>query len=276
MTHAPAAARARLASALSVAALLAAAGCVAVDRDVPRALPEGVSQPPAESASASASSAASAGERPAPAPSPSPPALSEAQLREALITEADLGEPWMTSRGAATWRDGLLKGTTDDPDCRRLLDVLYTEELFGTPAGPRVTATLDDTYNDAQLRYQIAAYGPADVDRALDWLGTLPEKCARFRATTPRAGTQLVEVARLTLPEAGDARAGLRLRMTGEASDGARTALTVNLAAVRVGEDTITLTNSGFGAVLPEVTQAVTQLGADRLAEIGRQGRVRV
>ncbi|CAL9503073.1 hypothetical protein [Streptomyces sp. enrichment culture] len=266
MTHAPAA-RVLLASALSVTALFAA-GCVADDRNVPRALPEAVSQPPEPSRSASAP----AGERPA----PSPPALSEAQLRDALITDADLGEPWMTSRGAATWRDGLLKGTTDDPDCRRLLDVLYTEELFGTPAGPRVTTTLDDAYNDTQLRYQIAAYRPADVDRALDWLGTLPEKCERFETRTPRAGTQLVEVARLPLPGAGDARAAVRLRMTGEASDGAPTVLTLNLAAVRVGEDTITLTNAGFGAVLPEVTQAVTQLGADRLAEVGRQERLRI
>lgn len=64
--------------------------------------------------------------------------------------------------------------------------------------------------------------------------------------------------------------------MTGEASDGAPTVLTLNLAAVRVGEDTITLTNAGFGAVLPEVTQAVTQLGADRLAEVGRQERLRI
>ncbi len=270
MTHAPAAARVLLASALSVTTLLTAAGCVADDRNVPRALPEAVSQPPEPSVSASSS--ASAGERPA----PSPPTLSEAQLREALITDADLGEPWTTGQGAATWRDGLLKGTTDDPECRRLLDVLYTEELFGTPAGPRVTATLDDTSNDTQLRYQIAAYRPADVGRALDWLGTLPEKCARFEATTPGAGTQLVEVARLPLPEAGDARAAVRLRMTGEAPDGTRTAFTLNLAAVRVGEDTITLTNAGFGTVLPEVTQAMTQLGADRLAEVGRQVRLRV
>ncbi|WP_431986423.1 hypothetical protein [Streptomyces griseoflavus] len=267
MTHAPAAARVLVASALSVTALLTAAGCVADDRNVPRALPEAVSQSPDPSASVSPS--ASAGERP-------PPGLSEAQLREALITDADLGAPWTTGQGAATWRDGLLKGTTDDPDCRRLLDVLYTEELFGTPAGPRVTATLDDTDNDSQLRYQIAAYRPADVDRALDWLGTLPEKCGRFEATTPRAGAQLVEVARLPLPEAGDARAAVRLRMTGEASDGTRTSLTLNLAAVRVGEDTITLTNAGPGAVLPEVTQALTQLGADRLAEVARQERLRV
>ncbi|MBT3152673.1 hypothetical protein HTV45_17630 [Streptomyces sp. CHD11] len=273
MTHAPAAARALLVSVLAVAALLTTAGCMADGREVPLPLPEGVSQPPPPPPSPSASSAASATERPA---ASSPPSLSEAQLREALITEADLGEPWMTSRGAATWRDGLLKATTDRPDCRRLLDALYTEELFGTPAGPRATATLDDTYNDAQLRYQVAAYPPADVDRVLDWLGTLPERCERFEATATRAGAQLVEVTRLPIPEAGDARSALRLRMTGGSSGGVRTALTVDLAAVRVGEDTLVLTNAGLGAVLPEITQAVTRLGADRLEEVARQGRVRV
>ncbi|WP_149548023.1 hypothetical protein [Streptomyces marokkonensis] len=272
MTHAPAAARALLGSALSVTALLTTAACVAADREVPRALPAGVSEPPppAPSASASSSSASSAGERPA----PSPPALSEAQLRAALITETDLGEPWMTSRGAATWRDGVLKATTENPDCRRLLDALYTEELFGTPSGPRATVTLDDTYNDTQLRYQVAAHRPADVDRVLAWLGTLPERCERFEATTG-AGTHLVEVSELSLPEAGDARAALRVRVTGE-TGGEATPLTVDVAAVRVGEDVITLTNGGFGEVLPEVTRAMTRLGADRLTEVARQGRVRV
>ncbi|MEU9349971.1 hypothetical protein AB0D65_02865 [Streptomyces griseoloalbus] len=269
MTHAPAAARALLASALSVTALLATAACSVGGREAPRA-PVPVSPPP--SSAASVSSAASATEQ----PSPAPPALNEAQMKAALITETDLGEPWMASRGAATWRDGMLKATAEDADCRRLLDALYTEELFGTPAGPRATATLDDAYNDTQLRYQVATHPPADVDRVLDWLGTLPEKCEEFRATTTRAGAQLVEVRELPLPEAGDARAALRLTMTGEASDGMPTYLTVDVAAVRVGEDTITLTNGGFGAVLPEVTQAMSQLGADRLAEVARQGRVRI
>ncbi len=50
----------------------------------------------------------------------------------------------------------------------------------------------------------------------------------------------------------------------------------MDLAAIRVGEDTITLTNGGLGAVRPEITQAMAQLGADRLAEVARQGRLRV
>ncbi|GGW62605.1 hypothetical protein [Streptomyces griseoloalbus] len=272
MTHAPAAARALLAAALSMTALLTTAACSVGGREAPRAVPVPVSPPPSSAASASASSAASATGQ----PSPAPPALNEAQMKAALITETDLGEPWMASRGSATWRDGMLKANTQDADCRRLLDALYTEELFGAPTGPRATATLDDAYNDTQLRYQVAAYPPAGVDRVLAWLSTLPEKCAGFRATTTRAGAQLVEVTELPLPEAGDARAALRLTMTGEASDGMPTYLTVDVAAVRVGEETITLTNGGFGAVLPEVTQAMSQLGADRLAEVARQGRVRI
>ncbi|KOT30767.1 hypothetical protein ADK41_31690 [Streptomyces caelestis] len=268
MTHAPAAARTLLVSALSATALLTAAACVAGDREAPRALPAGVSEPPA----APASSASPAAKQPSPGPSE----LSEEQLRAALITETDLGEPWTASRGAATWRDGMLKAKAEDADCHRLLDVLYTEELFGPSAGPSATTTLDDASDDSQLRYQVAAHPTADVDRVLDWMRTLPKTCGRFEATTTRAGAQRVEVAELPLPEAGDARAGLRLTMIGEASDGVPTRLTVNLAAVRVGEDTITLTNGGLGAVLPEVIRAMSRLGADRLADVGRQARVRV
>ncbi|CAL9488092.1 hypothetical protein C1708_15880 [Streptomyces sp. DH-12] len=276
MTRAPARARTLLASALSVTALLITAACVAYDRDVPRALPQGVSEPPAETP-------------PSPPPSPSAsssavtdterstPVLNDEQLEAALITAADLGPPWAAGQGAALWRDGTLKATTDDGDCRRLLEVLYTEEPFGAPAGPRASVTLDDTAEGAQLREQVGAHRPDDVERALVWLGTLPEKCGSFRAETARSGTQDVEVTELRLPDtAGDARAALRVTLTGGAPDAVPARLTVDLAAIRVGEDAVVLTNGGFGEVRAEVTRAMAQLGADRLAEVARQERLRV
>lgn len=267
MTHAPAAARALVASALSVTALLTTAACGS-------SAPNGFGPDAARSsaASASPSAAAPAAEQ----PSSAPPALDEAQMRSALITELDLGEPWVPTRGAATWRDGLLKAQVKDAECRRLLDALYTEELFGEPAGPRAVVTLDDAYNGSQLRYQIAAHRAADVDRALQWLRTMPERCGEFTAATARAGEQDVAVEELELPAAGDARLALRLTMTGETADGEPTYLTVDLAAVRVGEDAITLTNGGYGEVPPEVAQGVAELGAERLTEVQRQGRAQV
>ncbi|MEU5461070.1 hypothetical protein ACH41C_10805 [Streptomyces althioticus] len=272
MTRAPARARTLVASALSVTVLLITAACVAYERDVPRALPQGVSEPPAAtspSPSATASSSA--------VPGRSTPVLNDEQLKAALITEADLGPAWAAAQGPALWRDGTLKATADDGDCRRLLEVLYTEEPFGAPAGPRASVTLDDTAEGTQLREQVGAHGPEDVERALEWLRTLPEKCARFRARTARSGAQDVEVTELPLPDtAGDARAALRVTLTGGGPDAAPARLTVDLAALRVGEDTIVLTNGGFGEVRAEVTQAMAQLGADRLAEVARQGRLQV
>lgn len=267
MTHAQAAARVLLASALSVSALLATAACSVGGQDGPgTVVPSSVPAP----ASASPSSAAQ--------PSASPPdaGLSKEQVRAALITETDLGQPWVPTRGAATWRDGLLKADTKNADCRRLLDVLYTEELFGTPTGPRAVVALDDAYNGAQLRYQVAAYRPADVDRTLKWLGGLPDKCGEFKATTKRDGVQETEVDALRLPKIGDARQALRVSMTGKAPDGEPTHLTLDVAVVRIGEDTITLTNGGFGEVLSELTQVIAEFGADRLTEIRKQGRAEV
>ena len=75
---------------------------------------------------------------------------------------------------------------------------------------------------------------------------------------------------------AGDARTALRVTLTGGERDTAPARLTVDLAAARVGEEAIVLTNGGFGEVRAEVTQAMSQLGADRLAEVARQGRLRV
>ncbi|MEU6523387.1 hypothetical protein ABZ892_11225 [Streptomyces sp. NPDC046924] len=272
MTHAQAAARALLASALSVSALLATAACSAGGQGgtgtvVPPAVP---TRAPA----ASPSSTAPVVEQPS--ASPSEAGLSEDQVRAALITETDLGQPWVPTRGAATWRDGLLKSSTKNADCRRLLEGLYTEELFGTPTGPRAVIALDDAYNGAQLRYQVTAYRPADVDRTLKWLGGLPQKCGKFKATTKRDGVQETEVDALRLPEVGDARQALRVSMTGKAADGESTHLTLDVAVVRIGADTITLTNGGFGEVLSELTQVIAEFGADRLAEIRKQGRAEI
>ncbi|NJP53658.1 hypothetical protein HCJ93_27225 [Streptomyces sp. SBST2-5] len=270
MTPAPAAARALAASALSLTTLLTIAACTA---ETHRAgLPAGV---PDETTATASRSAAPAGKQPSAAP---PAGLNEAQARAALITELDLGEPWVPTRGVATWRDGLLRAQVEEDaaHCQKLMDVLYTEELFGAPAGTSAVTTLDDAYNGSQLRYQVAAFRPGDVDRTLQWLRTMPEACGEFAARTARAGTQGVEVEELELPEAGDARAAVRVTMTGETADGEPTYLTVDLAALRVGEDTVTLTNGGYGEVAPEVTRGVVELGADRLAEIRRQGRLEV
>ncbi|MEU3889342.1 hypothetical protein [Streptomyces sp. NPDC029041] len=261
MTH-PSAARALLAAALSVTALPAMAGCTVGDEPRPRWF----------SASPSASGASPAVER----PSGSRAALTEAQARAALVTEADLGEPWAPSGGARTWRDGLLKATTEDPECQRLLDVLYTEEPFGTPKGPQATSALDDGDTDAQLRYRVAAHPPAEVDRTLDWMKSLPGRCGEFTATTTRGGVQGVEVRDLPLPPVGDARQALRVMLAGETEEGELTYLTMDLAAVRVGEEAITLTNAGLDEVYAEVTRQTAELGTQRLTEIRKQGRAQI
>ncbi|MFI9760619.1 hypothetical protein ACIHFB_22040 [Streptomyces sp. NPDC051963] len=203
------------------------------------------------------------------------PALTEAQARAALVTETDLGEPWIPTEGAATWRDGLLKAQADRPDCQRLLDTLYSEELFGTTTRSRAVTALDDTWDEAQLRYQVVTQRPADVDTTLAWLRTLPNKCASFTATTSQGDLRAGQVSGLELPEIGDAREALRLTLAGESADG-EFALTLDVAAVRVGDDALALTNGGIGNVSADVTQGIAQLGAERLAEVRKRGRAEV
>lgn len=215
---------------------------------------------------------------PAKSPSASPAAagLTAAQAQAALVTDADLGEPWTPTQGAATWRDGLLKAKTEKPDCQRLLDALYADALFGADTRPRAVAGLDDEWNEAQLRYQVVERKSADVDRTLAWLKTLPKKCGRFAATTVAGGVQDVQVADAGLPEVGDGRQGLQLTMTGESPDGEPTTLTLDVAAVRVGDDAISLTNGGLGDVMTDATQTAVQLGTERLKEIRKQARAQV
>ncbi|MEU8466424.1 hypothetical protein AB0F30_00540 [Streptomyces sp. NPDC029006] len=200
--------------------------------------------------------------------------LSDEQAQAALLTQTDLGAPWTPTRGAATWRDGLLKATTPAGECQRLLDALYSDELLGGPA--RAATGLDDADTDAQLRYQIGTRRPADVDGVLAWLRTMPALCARFTATTELGTVEDVQVTDAPLPEVGDARQGLRITVASTTTDGEESLLTLDLAAVRVGEDSFALTNGGLGDVMNDATQAAVQVGALRLADIRRQGRAQV
>ncbi|MGW3203907.1 hypothetical protein [Streptomyces sp. NPDC001135] len=214
----------------------------------------------------------------APAPKPSARAdgstLTDAQAQAALVTQTDLGAPWTPTLGAATWRDGLLKATTEAGDCQPLLEALYADELLGGPA--RVATGLDDTDTDAQLRYQIAARRPSDIDAALKWLGTMPAQCARFTATTELGVLEDVQVTDAPLPEVGDARQGLHVSIAAVDRDGQQALLSLDVAAVRVGEDAFAFTNGGLGDVPNDATQAAVQVGALRLADVRRQGRAQV
>ncbi|MFE6282716.1 hypothetical protein [Streptomyces sp. NPDC057877] len=265
MTRPPAAVRAPLAAVL-LPVLLATGACSAL-----------ADPPTATAPEVAASTPASPAARPsAPAAPATAPGLSTAQARAALITEADLGAPWVPTEGAATWRDGYLKAKTTagtPADCQRLLDGLYADELLGAP--PRAVVGLDDSYTGAQLRYQVTAQRPAAVDRTLTWLSKLPKTCAEFTATTASGATEHVQVYDAALPDAGDARQGLRLTVTPEGAEEAAT-LTLDVAAVRVGDDALALTNGGLDVVWSEITQAVTELGAERLAAVRKQGRAEV
>ncbi|MEU1849439.1 hypothetical protein ABZ499_09200 [Streptomyces sp. NPDC019990] len=262
MPHPPATSRVLVASVLSVSALLSTASCSLQDEPRPRWF----------SAPATGTGASPAGER----PPGSGAGLTQAQAQAALVTEADLGEPWVPTRGAKTWRDGLLKARAEDRECQRLLDSLYTEELFGAPAGPGAMTALDAAGTDAQLRYQVAAHPAADVDRTLAWLRSLPHRCGQFTATTTRGYVQGVQVGDVPLPAVGDARQALRVTMAGETEKGELTYLTVDVAAVRVGAEAITVTHAGLDEVFAEVTQQAVRLGAERLTEISKQGRAQI
>ncbi|WP_328439594.1 hypothetical protein OHA71_25515 [Streptomyces sp. NBC_00444] len=211
-------------------------------------------------------------------PSSSPaaaPSLTRAQTESALITESDLGDPWMPTEGAATWRDGLLKAAARPAECQRLLDTVYTDELFGTATGTRAVVALDDAWDGAQLRYQVVTQRPAEVESTLAWLRSLPRTCATFAATTAQGAVREGQVSGLEMPDVGDAREAVRLTLTGESAEGEFT-LTLDVAAVRVGADALALTNGGIGEVSAEVTQGVAELGAARLAEVRKRGRAEV
>ncbi|MER6330417.1 hypothetical protein [Streptomyces sp. NPDC001034] len=254
--------RGRLLTFLTGLGLLGVGGCAALTLKHPETAPQPLPtiDRPAQSPRTSAR--------------PDGSTLTDAQAQAALIGQSDLGAPWTATRGAATWRDGMLKASTSAGECQKLLDALYTDRLLGGPA--RVAVGLDDADTDAQLRYQIGARRPSDVDAALDWLRTMPANCARFTATTQQDLQEDVQVTELALPEVGDARQGLHITVSATTDDDQDIRLTLDVATVRVGDDAFAFTNGGLGGVAGDATQAAVQVGALRLADVRRQGRVDV
>jgi hypothetical protein len=114
------------------------------------------------------------------------------------------------------------------------------------------------------------------VDRALAWLKSMPKKCAQFTAQTVGSGTQDVQVTGITLPRVGNARQGLRIRLASENNtndDGSPVTLTLDVAAVRAGDDAIVLTDGAFGAPPQDTTGHALQLGTRRLAQVRERAR---
>ncbi|MFE7766235.1 hypothetical protein [Streptomyces sp. NPDC057438] len=229
--------------------LAGAAGCFVDDPGHPRGFPEAAVDDTA-SPSPSASSA---------------PALTDARARSALLRQGDLGDAWAGTQGAATWRDGLLKGRTDRPECQELLDAVYAEDVLGTPRGGTAVTGFDDYEYGAQLRYQVGAYDRAEVDARLGNLRRLVDDCGEFTITGAQGREHGAEVTPVDLPgDLGDARQGLRLVVSGDV-EGEDSALTLDLATVRVGDTAALVTHGGLYGIDDTATRDAALAGAKRL-----------
>lgn len=110
------------------------------------------------------------------------------------------------------------------------------------------------------------------------WRGSArsPARCARFTATTQTGIQEDVQVGDAPLPKVGDRSQGLRISLSATDRDDRHAVLTLEVAAVRAGQDAFALTNGGLGDVPNDATQAAVQVGALRLADVRKQGRAQV
>lgn len=243
-----------LARVMALGMLAGTTACVVDDPGYPRGFPEAAS---VEETSTSASPTA-----------PAAPALTDARARSALLRQDDLGGTWSGTQGAATWRDGLLKGRTDRPECQALLDAVYAEDVLGEPKGGTAVTGFDDYEYGAQLRYQVGAYDKADVDARLRRLGQLVGSCQEFTITGVQDREYGAEVTPVDLPgDLGDARQGMRLIVSGDL-EGEETALTLDLATVRVGDTAALLTHGGLYGIDDTATTEAAQAGIKRLQSL--------
>lgn len=208
---------------------------------------------------------------------PSPTAtLSTNGARTALITEADIEDDWTQVKDteAENWHDSLLVGTVDvsdfvsgkaqASDCQRLIDSLYDDDLLGRPTGASALRGFEQ--GDSRLLYQVASYDRTDPQDSLNWMATLPEKCDQFTLTDGKE-KRTVQVIETSVPKVGDARQGLRVTVQGPV-DGNDATLTQNIAAVRVGDDAITVTAGGLDGGEDDSMKQAAQQGTQRLKDV--------
>lgn len=208
---------------------------------------------------------------------PSPTAtLTEDGARAALITEADIEDDWTQVKDteAENWNDSLVIGTvdvsdfltakTDAADCQRLMDSLFDDDLLGRPSGANALRGFEE--GDSRLLYQVASYDRTDPQDSLNWMATLPEKCDQF-TVTENGEQRTVQVIETSLPKVGDAREGLRVTVQGP-TGGAEATLTLTVAAVRVGNDAITVTAGGLDGDEQDSAEQAVKIGAPNLKDV--------
>ncbi|MEW2074392.1 hypothetical protein ACFZAG_29715 [Streptomyces sp. NPDC012403] len=244
----------------------ASAGSKTADAAVERALAAQTESPTSTPTSPSPMS---------PSPTSSPTSeLGETGARNALITEADIEDNWTQVDDPRGWRDSLLigqvdvaaflEGKSDASKCQRLIDSLYDETLLGRPSGASALNGFQE--GDSRLLYQVAAYQKADLDESMKWLRSLPDTCDQFTLTGGDTGERTVQVTEMSLPEEGDARQGLTVTVKGTSGNEPVT-LTLDVAAVQIGANAITVTNGGTGGADHDTTSAAVEQGTQRLRE---------
>lgn len=249
-----------LSSALAAGALLTTAAC-SDDGDKDGARDSGVTASPAA--------------RKQPTPSPTA-TLTESGAQTALITEADIEDDWtqVNDTEAENWHDSLLIGTvdvsdfltakSDAADCQQLMDSLYDDDLLGKPSG--ANALRGFTQDNSRLLYQVASYDRSDPQDSLNWMAKLPDECDQFTMTED-GEERTVQVIETSLPKVGDARQALRVTVQGT-TDGEEATLTLDVAAVRVGNDAITVTAGGLDGDEHDSVEQAVKLGTQRLQDV--------
>ncbi|MGW0472902.1 hypothetical protein [Streptomyces coeruleorubidus] len=214
-----------------------------------------------------------AGQRQTPSPTTT---LTTDRARTALITEADVEDDWtqVQDTEAENWHDSLLIGRVDvsdfltakaqAADCQRLLDSLFDDDLLGRPSGASELRGFEQ--GDSRLLYQVASYQRTDPQDSLNWMANLPEKCDQFTVTD--GGEQrTVQVVETSPPGVGDAREGLRVTVRGT-TGGTEATLTLDVAAVRVGDDAITVAAGGLDGDEDDSVEQAVRLGTQRLKDV--------
>ncbi|GAA1928425.1 lipoprotein [Streptomyces sodiiphilus] len=192
-------------------------------------------------------------------------AVTEAQARAALITDEDLPGQWSPADDGGTPAGRMLRGKAGAAACHDLISGLRDNDVVGPGSG----ATADRTFRggDSTLSYQVAAYQEEAAVQGLERIKRLPAKCDDFTLTDAHGHRATAQVTGVSLPDTGDDSAGVRMVLDTEV-EGLAATLTLEVAAVRVGPNVLTVVNGGLDGADEEATRTAVDTGTDRLREV--------
>ncbi|MBB5938276.1 hypothetical protein [Streptomyces zagrosensis] len=197
------------------------------------------------------------------------PPLSEAGLRQALLTQADV-PGYAVRRGPADALPAAATVTADRPECRPIADTIGSRPKYPRTAytsGSLTKGDLSGGGGGTLSQLLLAAYRGNNAEKWVTELRRAVEVCRSFTATGGAGGRESLAISPGRNLTVGDTSVTFLMR------DKAGKSAPVVITVVRTGGNTATFISGGTSGKAEPVARAVAYEQHRRIVEVGKVSR---